>query len=122
MTEIVFQVADYPTIRHAVIDLHQHIIKILTPNDVKTCARHLGLLQKKTLTAKTTSQVSNHYAALCETVPLYPIQNEQDYEVAVNALNHLLDLGGAYENHPLARLVTALGIFIENYEQHLPSC
>jgi hypothetical protein len=57
-----------------------------------------------------------------ETVPLYPIQNEHDYEVAVNVLNLLLDFGGADENHPLARLVTALGIFIENYEQHLPPC
>ena len=76
----------------------------------------------ETLTANITPQVINHYAALCEAVPLYPIQNEHDYEVAVNVLNRLLDLGGADENHPLARLVTALGIFIENYEQHLPSC
>jgi hypothetical protein len=52
---------------------------------------------------------------------LYPIENEHDYEVAISVLNNLLDLGGADENHPLARLVTALGVFIENYEQHLPS-
>jgi hypothetical protein len=76
----------------------------------------------ETLTANITPQVINHYTALCEAVPLYPIQNEHDYEVAVNVLNRLLDLGGADENHPLARLVTALGIFIENYEQHLPLC
>jgi len=73
----------------------------------------------ETLTAHTTPQVINHYVALCEAVPLYPIRNEQDYEVAVEVLNRLLDLGGADENHPLARLVTALGTFIENYEQHL---
>lgn len=73
----------------------------------------------ETLTANKTTQVINHYAALCETVPLYPIKNEHDYEIAIDALNHLMDLGGADENHPLARLVTALGIFIESYEQHL---
>ena len=73
----------------------------------------------ETLTAHTTPQVINHYAALCEAVPLYPIRNEHDYEVAVEVLNRLLDLGGADENHPLARLVIALGTFIENYERHL---
>jgi hypothetical protein len=61
----------------------------------------------------------NHYALLCETIPLYPIENAHDYEIAINVLNRLLDLGGADENHPLARLVTALGVFIENYEQNL---
>jgi hypothetical protein len=76
----------------------------------------------ETLTANITPQVINHYAALCEAVPLYPIENEHDYDVAVTVLNRLLDLGGADEKHPLARLVTALGVFIENYEQHLPLC
>jgi len=74
----------------------------------------------ETLTASIASQVINHYTLLCETIPLHPIENEYDYEVAVNVLNRLLDLGGADENHPLARLVTTLGVFIENYEQHLP--
>jgi len=72
----------------------------------------------ETLTATKTSQAINHYLSLCETIPLYPIENEHDYEAAVDVLNRLLDLGGADENHPLARLVTALGVFIENYEQH----
>ena len=76
----------------------------------------------ETLTANITPQVINHYAALCEAVPLYPIENEHDYDAAITVLNRLLDLGGADENHPLARLVTALGVFIENYEQHLPLC
>ncbi len=74
----------------------------------------------ETLTVNSTSQVINHYALLCETIPLYPIENEQDYEAAIIVLNNLLDLGGADESHPLARLVTALGVFIDNYEQHLP--
>jgi hypothetical protein len=35
----------------------------------------------ETLTTNITAQVINHYAALCEAVPLYPIQNEHEYEV-----------------------------------------
>lgn len=61
----------------------------------------------ETLTASIISQVINHYALLCETIPPYPIENEHDYEVAINVLNKLLDLGGADETHQLARLVTA---------------
>jgi hypothetical protein len=67
------------------------------------------------LSTNITAQVVNQYAMLCETIPLYPIENEQDYETAINVLNRLLDMGGADENHPLARLVTALGVFIESY-------
>ena len=74
----------------------------------------------ETLTVNSTSQVINHYALLCKTIPLYPIENKHDYEAAITVLNNLLDLGGADENHPLACLVTALGVFIDNYEQHLP--
>ncbi|MFZ2451415.1 MAG: hypothetical protein WAW36_12935 [Methylovulum miyakonense] len=75
----------------------------------------------ETLTSNITPQVINHYALLCQTIPLYPIENEHNYEVAIGVLNRLLDLGGADENHPLARLITALGVFIENYERHLPN-
>jgi hypothetical protein len=49
MTDISFDAANYPAIRHALIDLHQRIIKKPNPFDVKTCARHLGLLNKKTI-------------------------------------------------------------------------
>jgi len=71
----------------------------------------------ETLTVQTSPKIIDHYLALCEAVPLYPIQSEQQYQQAIAALNRLLDLGGADESHPLARLVTALGIFIENYER-----
>lgn len=47
-----FQKADYITIRKAIIDLHQRILKILKPDEIKTCARHLGLLHQKTLVFK----------------------------------------------------------------------
>lgn len=49
MSETAFQTADYPPIREAIVDLHKQIVKSANPDDVKTCARHLGLLHKKTL-------------------------------------------------------------------------
>lgn len=57
MTDISFDAADYPAIRHALIDLHQRIIKKPNPFDVKTCARHLGLLHKKTLSFRNDAEV-----------------------------------------------------------------
>ncbi|MDP3009584.1 MAG: hypothetical protein Q8N30_11030 [Methylococcales bacterium] len=64
------------------------------------------------------SDILNHYTTLCESIPLYPLHTEQDYDKAVIILNALLDAGGANENHPLARLVEALGVFIGDYENH----
>jgi HTH-type transcriptional regulator/antitoxin HigA len=55
---------------------------------------------------------------LCESIPRYPLHTEQDYDKAVVILNALLDAGGANENHLLARLVEALGVFIGDYENH----
>ena len=52
MTDLLFQKADYIAIRKALIDLHQRILKTTTSDDVKTSARHLGLLHKKTLVFK----------------------------------------------------------------------
>ncbi len=49
---VIFQKAGYITIRKAIIDLHQRILKILKPDEIKTCAWHLGLLHQKTLTFK----------------------------------------------------------------------
>jgi hypothetical protein len=57
MTDISFDAADYPAIRHALIDLHQRIIKKPNPDDVKTCARHLGLLNKKILNFRNDTEV-----------------------------------------------------------------
>jgi HTH-type transcriptional regulator/antitoxin HigA len=65
------------------------------------------------------SDIIKNYITLCESIPLYPLHNEQDYDKAVVILNQLLDAGGADENNPLARLVETLGIFISDYEnQH----
>jgi len=52
MTDIMFQKADYIAIRKAIIDLHQRILNILKPDEIKTCSRHLGLLHQKTLSIK----------------------------------------------------------------------
>ena len=57
MTDISFDAANYLAIRHALIDLHQRIIKKPNPFDVKTCARHLGLLNKKTLNFRNNTEV-----------------------------------------------------------------
>jgi HTH-type transcriptional regulator/antitoxin HigA len=59
----------------------------------------------------------HQYNLLCESIPLYPLHTEQDYDKAVLILNALLDAGGADEQHPLARLVEALGVFMSDYEQ-----
>jgi len=44
------------------------------------------------------------------------IQNEGEYELAIEKLNDLLDAGGANENHPLALVVHQLGESIAAYE------
>ncbi len=49
MTEISLQSANYPEIRSAIVDLHQHLLKIPNAKEIKTCAKHLDLLHKKTL-------------------------------------------------------------------------
>ena len=54
MTDFLFQKTDYIAIRKAIIDLHQRILKTPTSDEIKTCARHLGLLHKKTLVFKNT--------------------------------------------------------------------
>ena len=61
-------------------------------------------------------EITQHINALRAQVPLTPIDNEQEYNYAVNALNELLDAGGADEYHPLAVLVTLLSDFIADYE------
>lgn len=57
MTQVTFKASDYPTIRRAVFDLHQRIIKKPNPDDIKTCAKQLGLLHKKVLNFKNDTEV-----------------------------------------------------------------
>ena len=53
--------------------------------------------------------------------PLLSIQNEQDYDQAVERLNGLIDEVGTDERHPLYSLLDTLGTVIHAYEeQHDP--
>lgn len=47
---------------------------------------------------------------------IQPIQNDQEYAEMVEALDSVLDAGGANESHPLAGLADMLGERISTYE------
>ena len=49
MTDLTFTPADYPEIRHRMMDLNSKIFRKLTKDDIKTCAKHLGIWHQKTL-------------------------------------------------------------------------
>ena len=49
MTETIFNKTDYPAIRAALISLHHRIMKVVSTEEIKKCARDLGLLHKKSL-------------------------------------------------------------------------
>lgn len=61
-------------------------------------------------------EIQKHCEALCAALPLNIIQNEDEYDLAIEKLNDLLDAGGANENHPLALVVHQLGESIASYE------
>jgi HTH-type transcriptional regulator/antitoxin HigA len=53
--------------------------------------------------------------------PLLNIQNEREYDKAVERLNSLIDEVGTDEDHPLYSLLDTLGTIIHAYEeQHYP--
>ena len=57
--------------------------------------------------------------------PYLTISNEQQYDIAVERLNILLDEVGDDESHPLYGLLDTLGILIEAYDNEhypLPDC
>jgi len=57
--------------------------------------------------------------------PLLNIQNEQEYEEAVERLNNLIDEVGTDEHHPLYSLLDTLGTVIFAYEEEhylMPKC
>ena len=56
---------------------------------------------------------------------LFRIQNEQDYDLAIERLNTLLDEVGTNERHPLYSLLDTLGTVLHAWEeQHhaMPEC
>jgi hypothetical protein len=52
MAEIEFKKSDYPEVRAALLALHERIMKVVGTDEIKKCARELGLLHKKTLAFK----------------------------------------------------------------------
>lgn len=68
-------------------------------------------------------ELAAHFEAISQKVPLHPITTEREYDLAVRALNALLDAGAADETHRLAPLADALGEFVGDYDEahyHLP--
>lgn len=65
----------------------------------------------------TPEHVAHLYGELEKAVPIRTIRSARGYNEAVDALNKLLDEGGANENHPLADLVDTLGTLIDAYER-----
>jgi HTH-type transcriptional regulator/antitoxin HigA len=67
-------------------------------------------------------ELQQHWIALS---PLLSIRNEDEYDCAVERLNHLLDEVGTDEQHPLYTLLDTLGTLLHAYEeQHhpMPEC
>ncbi len=58
MTDIVFDRADYARIRAAVAGLHHEALRLHNKSDIHACARHLGLLHKKTLVFEDESELA----------------------------------------------------------------
>src|SRR5579871_6106533 len=53
--------------------------------------------------------------------PLLSLRNEDEYDLAVERLNHLLDEVGTDQQHPLYSLLDTLGTLVHDYEeQHHP--
>jgi HTH-type transcriptional regulator/antitoxin HigA len=66
--------------------------------------------------------LDKHWAAIR---PLLSIHNEEEYDAAIERLNHLIDEIGTNENHPLYDLMDTLGTLIHAYEeahQPMPEC
>lgn len=68
------------------------------------------------MTAHQMKQVVQEYRRLRAMVPLGTLRTKRDYARAVEMLDAILDETGEDENHPMAELADALGVFIEKYE------
>jgi HTH-type transcriptional regulator / antitoxin HigA len=68
------------------------------------------------LTRADVDDIAEHLDAISARVPLRSIKSKRDYKVATDALNTLLDAGGADETSSLAPLVALLGALIGDYE------
>jgi hypothetical protein len=57
MIDISFQTTDYVEIRRALFDLHTRILKHPNFDEIKTCAKHLGLWHHKTVSYKNDTEL-----------------------------------------------------------------
>jgi len=67
-------------------------------------------------------EIEHHWTAIG---PLLSIGNEQEYDLAVDRLDGLLDEIGTNEKHPLYTLLDTLGALIQAYEEKhysMPTC
>lgn len=62
-------------------------------------------------------KAGREYRTLRRLVPLGVIRSKAEYYRAVAALDAIVDEIGEDENHPLADLAEALGVFIEAYDK-----
>ncbi len=66
--------------------------------------------------------ITSHWTVIA---PLLTIQNDEEYEQAINRLNYLVDEIGTNERHPLYNFLDTLGTVIEAYEAShysIPNC
>ena len=69
-----------------------------------------------------TEDIQTHWQAVS---PFFAIHNEEEYDIAIERLNALLDEVGSDEQHPLYDLLDTLGTIIYAYEEihhPLPEC
>jgi len=67
-------------------------------------------------------EIQNHWVAI---KPLFSIQNEAEYDQAVERLNNLVDWVGTNEQHPFYDLLDMLGMVVHAYEEKhypMPEC
>ncbi|KTS19467.1 transcriptional regulator [Methylobacterium indicum] len=60
--------------------------------------------------------LTHHFDVITRQVPLHPIVDDAQYEVAIAAMNGLIDAGAGDEGHALAPLLGLLGEVIAAYE------
>ena len=69
-----------------------------------------------------TEDIQTHWLAV---QPILSIRNEEEYDLAIERLNALLDEVGSDEQHPLYDLLDTLGTVIHAYEEKhhpIPEC
>ncbi|MBI5197342.1 MAG: transcriptional regulator [Nitrospirae bacterium] len=67
--------------------------------------------------AKSIQEVGTEYRRIRRRIPLGVLRTEAEYKKAVAVLDEILDEVGEDEDHPLADLAEALGLFIHAYEE-----